>query len=358
MVQFFPLTVTAVERETRDAVVLSLEPPAEQRAAFAFTPGQYLTFRKTLEGEELRRSYSLCSGRGEGCLKVGIKKVPGGLFSTWANEGLAPGETLEAMAPMGSFHAPLEAAGRRHHLFFAAGSGITPVLSLIKTTLAEEPGSRVTLVYGNRSSSSIMFREALEDLKNLNLGRFTLLHVLSRESQEIDLFNGRIDAEKCRQLFTYWIDPKEVDLAFICGPQSMMTAVHGALVEAGLAEERIKFELFASAQQGRARAAAQQAAAAAAAERCQVTLQLDGLTRSFEMPKGQVSLLDAALAEGLDVPYACKGGVCSTCRAMVLEGEVDMDANFALEDYEVRRGYVLTCQSFPASDRLVVDYDQ
>jgi len=358
MVRFYPLRVIEVRRETRDAVVVSLEPASEDRAAFAFLPGQYLTFRKTLEGEELRRSYSLCCGRDEGRLTVGIKRVPGGLFSSWANEGLAPGDSLEAMAPMGSFHAPLDPSARRHHLFFAAGSGITPVLGLIKATLATEPSSCVTLVYGNRSSSAIMFREELEDLKNLNLGRFTLLHVLSRESQEIDLFNGRIDQEKCRQLFRHWIDPEDVDLAFICGPQSMMTAVHEALVEAGLDEEQIKFELFASAQQGRRRAQQQAAAVAAEAERCQVTLQLDGLTRSFDMPKGQVSVLDAAMAEGLDVPYACKGGVCSTCRAMLLEGEVDMDANFALEDYEVRRGYILTCQSYPATDKVVVDYDQ
>ncbi len=358
MVRFYPLTVTDVRRETRDSVVLSLAPNGGDGTAFAFVPGQYLTFRKTLEGEELRRSYSICTGRQDGCLKVGIKKVPGGLFSTWANDDLTPGETLEAMAPMGSFHAPLDQAASRHHLFFAAGSGITPVLGLIKTTLAEEPKSRVTLVYGNRSSSSIMFREELEDLKNLNLGRFTLLHVLSRESQEIDLFNGRIDAEKCRQLFRYWIDPKEVDLAFICGPQSMMTAVSEALREAGLDEAQIKFELFASAQQRRPARQEDKAIAAAVAERCQAEVQLDGLTRSFDMAKGEITILDAAMAEGLDVPYACKGGVCSTCRAMLVEGEVDMDANFALEDYEVRRGYILTCQSYPATDRVVVDYDQ
>ncbi len=358
MVRFYPLTVTDVRRETRDSVVLSLAPQGEDDTAFDFVPGQYLTFRKTVEGEELRRSYSICTGRQDGCLRVGIKKVPGGLFSTWANDALAPGETLEAMAPMGSFHAPLDPGQARHHLFFAAGSGITPVLGLIKTTLAEETQSRVTLVYGNRSSSSIMFREELEDLKNLNLGRFTLLHVLSRESQEIDLFNGRIDGEKCRQLFRYWIDPKDVDLAFICGPQSMMTAVSEALREAGLEETQIKFELFASAQQRRPARQQEAERPAAEAERCRAEVQLDGLTRSFDMPKGEISVLDAAMAEGLDVPYACKGGVCSTCRAMLVEGEVDMDANFALEDYEVRRGYILTCQSYPATDRIVVDYDQ
>ncbi|GAB5471775.1 MAG: phenylacetate-CoA oxygenase/reductase subunit PaaK [Rhodospirillales bacterium] len=358
MVQFYPLKVTEVRRETRESVVLSLEPAPEDREAFTFIPGQYLTFRKALEGEELRRSYSLCSDRRQGCLQVGVKKVPGGLFSTWANDEAAAGAVIEAMVPMGSFHAPLDESRTRHHLFFAAGSGITPILSLIKTTLAEEPLSRVTLVYGNRASSSIMFREDLEDLKSLHLKRFNLLHVLSRESQDIDLFNGRIDAEKCRDLFRHWIDPTSVDLAFICGPQSMMTAVSEALQEAGLAPNQIKFELFAAAQQGRSGRPKEAGEAAAQAKTCTASVQLDGLTRSFEMEKGKTTILDAAMAEGLDVPYACKGGVCSTCRALLVEGEVDMDANFALEDYEVRRGYILTCQSYPATDKVVVDYDQ
>ncbi len=358
MVRFLPLTVTAMRRETRDSVVLSLDPGDVDRDSFDFLPGQYLTFRKGLNGEELRRSYSICSTRGEGTLQVGIKKVTDGLFSTWANDELGAGETLEAMAPMGSFTVSLLPDSARHHLFFAAGSGITPVLSLIKSTLAREPKSRVTLVYGNRSSSSIMFREDLEDLKNLNLGRFTLLHILTRENQEIDLFNGRIDAQKCADLFRCWIDPKEVDLAFICGPQSMMTAVSQALLDAGLGEQQIKFELFASARQGRRQREPGEGAEASSAGLCQATVRLDGRSRDFEMPKGKQTVLDAAKAEGLDVPHACKGGVCSTCRALLLEGEVDMDANFALEDYEVRRGYILTCQSYPATDRVVVDYDQ
>ncbi|MEQ8654385.1 MAG: 1,2-phenylacetyl-CoA epoxidase subunit PaaE [Kiloniellales bacterium] len=358
MVRFLPLTVTEVRRETRDSVVLTLEPRALDRDAFDFLPGQYLTFRKSIEGEELRRSYSICSMRGNGHIQVGIKKVPDGLFSTWANEQLAPGEALEAMAPMGSFTTAFLPTEARHHLFFAAGSGITPVLSLVKSVLKREPKSRVTLVYGNRSSSSIMFREELEDLKNLHLGRFTLLHILTRESQEIDLFNGRIDGQKCAQLFRYWIDPAGVDQAFICGPQSMMTSVSQALREAGLGEHQIKFELFASGQQTRRRRQAEEGGSTSSAQACQATVQLDGRSRSFEMKKGEISILDAAMAEGLDVPYACKGGVCSTCRAMLLEGEVDMDANFALEDYEVRRGYILTCQSYPATDRVVVDYDQ
>lgn len=358
MVRFLPLTVTALRHETRESVVLSLQPRAADRASFDFLPGQYLTFRKSLAGEELRRSYSICSRRGETPLEVGIKKVPDGLFSTWANDALRVGEELEAMAPMGSFTAALLPGAARHHLFFAAGSGITPVLSLIASILTREPKSRVTLVYGNRSSSSIMFREALEDLKNLYLGRFTLLHILTRESQEIDLFNGRIDEDKCAQLFRYWIDPEAIDLAFVCGPQSMMTAVSQVLRDAGLSEQQIKFELFASAQQGRRRRGPGEVGKDSGANLCRATVLLDGRSRDFEMPKGALSVLDAAMAEGLDVPYACKGGVCSTCRAMLVEGEVDMDANFALEDYEVRRGYILTCQSYPATDRVVVDYDQ
>ncbi len=358
MVRFLPLTVTEVRRETRDSVVLTLEPHAADRDSFDFLPGQYLTFRKSLEDEEIRRSYSICSLRGAGPLQVAIKKVSDGLFSTWANDELSAGEVLEAMAPMGSFTTPFLPTEARHHLFFAAGSGITPVLSLIKSVFLREPKSRVTLVYGNRSSSSIMFREELEDLKNLYLGRFTLLHILTRENQDIELFNGRIDAEKCVQLFRYWVDLAGVDQAFICGPQSMMIAVSQALRAAGLDEHQIKFELFASAQQTGRRRMPVQGAAASTAQLCQAKVQLDGRSRSFKMKKGEITILDAAMAEGLDVPYACKGGVCSTCRAMLLEGEVDMDTNFALEDYEVRRGYILTCQSYPATDRVVVDYDQ
>ena len=357
MARFYPLTVTDVRRETRDAVVLTLEPPEEHRHAFDFTQGQYLTFRRRFDGEEVRRSYSICAGKDEGALRVGIKRVDGGAFSTWANEELRPGEVVEAMPPMGSFHAPLEPDRARRYLGFAGGSGITPVLSLVKTILAREPRSEFTLVYGNRSVASIMFREELEDIKNAHLGRFSVLHVLEGEAQEIDLFSGRIDAEKLDGLFRHWIDPSTVDMAFICGPEPMMLTIAEALRVHRLSDDRIKFELFASAQPGRARSRTVSKAEAGRGALCRASITLDGATRVIELPRGK-SLLEAALGADLDAPYACKAGVCSTCRAMVLEGEVEMEANHALEDYEVARGYVLTCQCFPLTDTVSVSYDR
>jgi ring-1,2-phenylacetyl-CoA epoxidase subunit PaaE len=358
MAQFYPLRVADVRRDTRDSVVVTLEPPGEHKDKFAFIQGQYLTFRHTFDGEEMRRSYSICAGRNEGTLRVGIKKVDGGWFSTWANEELKVGDTLEAMKPMGNFHAPLDSARARNYLGFAGGSGITPLVSIIKTVLAEEPKSSFTLAYGNRSVNAIMFREELEDLKNSHMGRFSIVHVLESEAPDIDLFSGILNREKCDALFEHWLNIAAADYAFICGPEPMMLAVADALKARGFPEAKIKFELFASAQPGKAREKAAIAGGASKGAMCAATIILDGATRSFDMPKAGQSVLEAALAAKLDAPFACKAGVCSTCRAKVIEGEVEMEANYALEDYEVRRGYVLTCQSHPVSDRLIVDYDQ
>ena len=358
MARFHPLTVTEVRRETRDAVVVTLAPRPEDRALFDFTQGQYLTFRRDFDGEELRRSYSICAGLDEGCLRVGIKRVEGGAFSTWANENLAPGDLIEAMPPMGRFFTALDAETARHYLGFAGGSGITPLLSIIKTVLAREPASRFTLVYANRQISTIMFREELEDLKNLYLGRLSVIHVLEQEGQEIDLFTGRIDAEKMAHLFRAWIDPKSVDTAFICGPEPMMLAIAASLREHGLSDEQIKFELFASSQPGRAKARAVSASAIPEGEGVQASITLDGTTRALSLPRSGQTILDAALAADMDAPYSCKAGVCSTCRCKVLEGEVEMAVNHALEDYEVRAGYVLSCQAFPVSQKVVVSYDE
>jgi ring-1,2-phenylacetyl-CoA epoxidase subunit PaaE len=357
MARFLPLKVTDVRRETRDAVVLTLAPRDEDRALFDFTQGQYLTFRRSFDGEELRRSYSICAGVDDGCLQVGIKRVDGGAFSTWANENLAPGDMIEAMPPMGKFSLPLDPETARHYVGFAAGSGITPVLSIVKTVLRREPKSRFTLVYANRQISSIMFREELEDLKNLYLGRFSVLHVLESEAQEIDLFTGRIDAAKMTALFDRWIDPRSVDAAFICGPEPMMLTVAQSLRDHGLRDDQIRFELFASGQPGRAKARPV-SKATESGEGTQATVTLDGATRSFSMPREGQTILDAAIASSLDAPYSCKAGVCSTCRCKVLEGEVEMAVNHALEDYEVRAGYVLSCQSYPLTDRVVVTYDE
>ena len=352
---FHDLRVADVRKTIRDAVVVTLEPPAG--ADFSFLPGQYLTFRRDFGGEEIRRSYSICAGLDDGVLQVGIKRVEGGAFSTWANADLRPGDVLQAMPPMGSFHVPLDPTAARHYLGFAGGSGITPVLSILKTVLAREPGSRVTLVYANRGVNQIMFREELEDLKNRHMGRLTLVHILESDAQDIDLFTGRIDAKKLDGLFAHWIDLDSVDWTLICGPEPMMLTIANALRARGVPDDRVKFELFASAQPGRLPRRAAPTAAIEAGDRTDATVTLDGAARSFAMDRGQ-SVLEAALANAVDAPFACKAGVCSTCRCRVIEGEVEMAANHALEDYEVAQGYVLSCQSYPVSARLVVDYDQ
>ena len=354
MARFHDLTVLDVTKTIRDAVVVTLR--ADTPEAFDFTQGQYLTFRRDFEGEELRRSYSICAGKDEGVLKVGIKRVDGGTFSTWANEDLQPGDTLQAMPPMGNFFTEIEPDQDKHYLGFAGGSGITPVLSILKTTLAQEPKSQFTLVYANRGVNTIMFRDELEDLKNEYMGRLNVIHVLESDAQDIELFQGRIDAEKCNALFDHWIDIKGVTTAFICGPEPMMLAIAGSLKDHGLSDEQIKFELFASGQPGRAKQRAASRAEAAGATQTDAKVTLDGESRSFKMPK-DVSLLEAAIANKVDAPFACKAGVCSTCKAKVLEGEVEMLTNHALEDYEVDQGYVLTCQCYPLSDTVVWDYD-
>ena len=355
MARFHPLTVTDVHKTIRDGVVLSFAVP--EGADFAFIQGQYLTFRREFDGEELRRSYSICAGLDDGILQVGIKKVAGGAFSTWANSEVQVGDTLEAMPPMGKFHTPLDADAQRHYLGFAGGSGITPVLSILRSVLTREPQSRFTLVYANRAVSTIMFRDELEDLKNTYMGRVNVIHVLEADAQDIDLFTGRVDEAKCAALFERWIDIASVDTAFICGPEPMMLGIAKALCEHGLDESQIKFELFGASQPGRAKKQAVAADAALSSAMTQATVTMDGATRSFTMPR-DMSLLEAALDNAMDAPFACKAGVCSTCRARVTEGEVEMLTNHALEDNEVADGFVLTCQCYPLTDTVRFDYDQ
>ena len=357
MARFHDLLVTDVQKTIRDAVVVTLKPENGATEAFDFTQGQYLTFRREFDGEELRRSYSICAGKDDGVLQIGIKRVEGGAFSTWANEQLVVGDTLQAMPPMGGFFAELKPDSDRQYLGFAGGSGITPVLSIIRTTLRREPRSTFTLVYANKGVSTIMFREELEDLKNRHMGRFNVIHVLEQDAQEIDLFTGMVTEEKCAQLFTGWIDIANADMAFICGPEPMMLGIARSLKAHGLNDAQIKFELFASAQPGRAKRKAVSANAGSGANQTEASITIDGSTRTITTPK-DVSILDAALQNAMDAPYACKAGVCSTCRCKVIEGEVEMVANHALEDYEVEKGYVLSCQSYPLTDRVVVDYDQ
>lgn len=358
MNHFHSLTVAKVTRDTRDAVLVSFDVPDELAAAYHYQPGQHLTLRTTIAGQDLRRSYSICSSVQDGQLRVGIKKVAGGLFSTWANEQLKAGMQLDVMPPMGSFHVPLAPEQSRHYLGFAAGSGITPLFSIIKTTLETEPGSRFTLVYGNRASSTVMLRDELADLKDRYLDRLSVVHVMSREKQDLDLFNGRIDRAKCEALCRQWVPVADIDYAFICGPESMMHEVTAALQALGLGKEQIKAELFAAGGSQRSDARRHGAAGAASAGECEVTLVIDGSHQSFTMKRDSESVLDAGLAQGIDIRYACKGGICATCRCKVVDGKVDMDANYALEDYEIASGFVLSCQAFPASDKLVLDFDQ
>jgi ring-1,2-phenylacetyl-CoA epoxidase subunit PaaE len=352
MAQFFPLTVTDIHHTIRDAVVLTLRP--EDPAQFEFIQGQYLTFMRDFDGIELRRNYSICAGLDDGVLQVGIKRVDGGAFSTFANTELAVGDTLHAMPPMGKFYTKIEPNKDKSYLGFAGGSGVTPVLSILKTVLAREPDSDFTLLYANRAVGTIMFREELEDLKNRYMGRLTVIHVLET-GQDIDLFSGRIDAEKCAALFKSWINIATIDTAFVCGPEPMMLAIAGALKDHGLSEEQIKFELFGAGQQGQL---AKQAISARAqgAKGTQATVMIEGASHQFTMPKDQ-SVLEAALANNLDAPFACKAGVCSTCIAKVTSGEYEMLSNHALEDYEVEAGYVLTCQCYALSDTISVEYD-
>jgi ring-1,2-phenylacetyl-CoA epoxidase subunit PaaE len=283
------------------------------------------------------------------------KKAPGGVFSTWANEHIAPGQTIEVMPPLGHFNVPLAAANRKHYLGFAAGSGITPLLSIIKTTLLTEPHSRFTLFYGNRSSSAVMFREELADLKDRFLERFSLIYVMSREPQDIDILNGRIDRKKADALIEHWVDLAGIDTAFVCGPDGMMQAVSESLQAHGMPKSRIKIELFAASIPKHERKPSRRRARP---RRVRGNGRHRRIGATYTLEKTKENILDAALQRGIELPYSCKGGVCSTCRAKLVEGEVDMDVNFALEDYEVARGFILCCQSYPVTDKVVVDFDQ
>ena len=356
MSKFHPLTIARIAPETRDAVAISFAVPPELAEAYRYREGQHLTLRADIGGADVRRSYSICSAVQDGALRIAVKKSPGGVFSTWANDALKAGDTVDVMPPLGHFNVPLDAAHARHYLGFAAGSGITPLLSIVKTTLAAEPRSRFTLVYANRASGTVMFREELAALKDRNLGRFNLVHVLSREAQDVDMLHGRIDREKADALLAHWVPLADVDTAFVCGPEGMMDAVVGALKGRGFPDAKIKVERFAASIPKHVHVAA--AAPAPGHAECEVTVVIDGATRTFALAKGKENVLEAGLRNGVELPYSCKGGVCSTCRCRLTDGEVDMDVNFALEDYEVARGYILACQSYPVTDKVSVTFDE
>jgi ring-1,2-phenylacetyl-CoA epoxidase subunit PaaE len=356
MSKFHPLPVARVERETRDAVAITFAVPEALREHFRHAQGQHLTLRAKVGGADLRRSYSICSAVGDDALRIAVKKSPGGVFSNWANESLKAGDVLDVMPPLGHFNVPLDESVPHHYLGLAAGSGITPLLSIVKTTLIAEPQSRFTLIYGNRASSSVMFKEELAGLKDRHLDRFNLVHVLSREAQDIELLHGRIDRAKADALLAHWVDLADIDAAFVCGPEGMMDAVVGALKARGFPESRIKVERFAASIPKHTHVVPDVAQLGQA--ECEVTVVIDGATRTFTLEKGKENLIDAGLRNGVELPYSCKGGVCSTCRCRIVEGEVDMDVNFALEDYEVERGFILACQSYPVTDTVKVSFDE
>ncbi len=360
---FRALTIEDVRRETADCVSVAFAIPAGFREEFRWRQGQNITLRTRINGEEVRRSYSICTSPLDNELRVAIKQVPGGVFSTYANERLQKGHVIDVLPPSGKFYTELLPENRKRYLAFAAGSGITPILSLIKTTLAIEPGSHFTLVYGNRHRQSILFREELEGLKNRYIDRLSLLHILSREQMDNPLNQGRIDTEKCGELCHRLIDLQLVDEVFLCGPEEMTFLLKSWLEQQGVAARKIHFELFhtqesavgAKGQIARPRSTAAQLLSGDKTSR--VTVRLDGISHEFDLPYDGFSVLDAALMEGVDLPFACKGGVCCTCRAKLIEGKVDMEVNYALEADELAAGFILTCQSHPRTDKVVVDYD-
>ncbi|MEJ7928653.1 2Fe-2S iron-sulfur cluster-binding protein [Ramlibacter sp. AN1015] len=356
--QFHPLTVRRITPDVAGAAAITLAVPPAARALFDFRPGQYLTLRTRLGGEELRRSYSICSPRqryeGAGELDVGIKPVEGGAFSNWAVRELAEGATLESLPPDGRFTCSVP--GARHRVGFAAGSGITPILSIVATTLAADPQARFTLVYGNQRAGTILFNEALADLKDRYPERLTLIHVLSRQPQETPLLNGRLDAAKVRELLATMVPAEDIDEAFVCGPEGMIAATEDALREAGVPADRIRTERFASGRPVVARDRPPPAVDTGASTPLDVVL--DGKTWHLRLAPGE-RILDAGLAAGLDLPYSCQGGVCCTCRARVLQGSTEMERNYTLEDGEIAQGFVLTCQARAVDgEKLVVSYDE
>lgn len=357
-VLFHDLRVRAVQPDTAEAVIVSFDVPEELRPVFGFTQGQYLTLRKEIAGQDLRRSYSICAGVDDGELRVGVRKVRGGVFSNWINEHLRPGDTISVMAPQGRFFVPIEPQAQRHHLGIAGGSGITPILSIMKTVLAREPHSRFTLVYGNRSLKSTMFKEEIEDLKDRYMTRLVLHHVFSDEHTDATINMGLMDRDKIAEFLRTLVPAQRIDHAFICGPFQMNDEAEAALLAAGVPEDRIHIERFGIAQQAGTVGAVVHEAKPEDAELARVAIVRDGLQREFVFSKDQPSILDAASAAGLEVPYSCTSGVCGTCRAKLVEGQVRMERNFALDKKEVAAGYILTCQAHPTTERVVLSFDE
>jgi ring-1,2-phenylacetyl-CoA epoxidase subunit PaaE len=341
--RFHRLAVNDLRRETADAVSMTFKIPSELADDYAFAPGQYLTLRTTMDGEEVRRSYSICSGPDDGELRIAVKKVDGGAFSAWAADELKSGDELDVMTPTGRFGISAAPDAARVYVGFAAGSGITPLLSIVKGVLAREPNSRFFLFYGNRSTSGVMFLEALEEMKDRFLQRFSLFHVISGEEQDVPILHGRLDGEKVRVLLRSLVPASMVDHVFICGPTGMSDDVEATCRDIGI-----------SGLGGKPRPKA--VIAPSAPPKAFASLIIDGKRRDVPVAEGE-AILDAALRAGMDLPFACKGGMCSTCRAKLIEGKAEMDVNYSLEPWELKAGFVLTCQAKPVSDKVVVDYD-
>lgn len=355
-IDFHPLKIAEVVAETSDAKSIRFAVPEELKETFRFAPGQHLTLRAEIGGEDVRRNYSLCVAPQDGELKVTVKRIAGGLFSNWANDNLKPGDALDVMAPHGSFTWEFAPGARNHYVGFAGGSGITPVLSLLKTALTTEPDSRFTLFYGNRDSSSVIFLEELARLKNRFMGRLQVHHFLSDEAEDIELFNGMLDRAKCDLILAELVEPEEVDSFFICGPGPMMDAAEAALLAKGVDRHKIHIERF-TADRPSGALAAQMQALQQEAQGLTMLVTLDGRKRRVAFDAAAGNILDSARASGLPAPYACKAGVCATCRARVVSGEVEMAARYGLSDEEIAAGYVLTCQSVPKGEGVELDYD-
>ena len=357
---FYALRVRAVEPDTDEAVIVSFDVPAELRERFAFTQGQYLTLRATLDGKELRRSYSVCAGVDDEVLRIGVRKVRGGVFSNWIAQRLHAGDSIEIMPPQGRFYVPVDEQARRHYLGIAGGSGITPVLSILKTVLGREPQSRFTLLYGNRSLRSTMFKEELEDLKNRFLARLQLHYVFSDEHSDSPLHQGVLDADRVADFLRGVVRADTVDHAFVCGPYQMNDQAETALLAAGLAPEKVHIERFGVAPGDAAAAAGAVMHHAETRDPplARVTIRRDGLSHTVDFRQGDPSILDVATAGGLDLPYSCTSGVCGTCRARLLCGEVRMDRNFALEKADIEAGFILACQAHPLTEQVEISFDE
>jgi len=350
---FHPLTVERIARETQDSVRIGLGVPEEFAAEYDFAPGQHLPFEIEIDGKTLRRTYSICSGVGERPLEIGVRVQPGGVFSEFAASQLRPGDTLAAMPPTGRFHVDLDPGNEKDYVGFAAGSGITPILSMIKSILATEPKSRFILFYGNRTQATTMFIEDLYALKNLYPERLQLNFVFSREEQEFEPMAGRLDAAKVKELYRHFGAGLRVTDAFVCGPDSMIRDVSEALLELGMRESHIHSERFGVPRKG-----AKPRPEIVSAAQAVITVIMDGHKKSFDMLEEDGNIVDAAARQGIELPYSCKGGVCATCRCHVREGEVTMAVNYGLEPWEVDKGYTLACQSRPLSAAVILDYDR